>query len=48
MRHLFLTKDQEREGYRNGSRTRKLKTTNGMFELKKPQIREFVLPTICI
>lgn len=28
---------QERKGYRNGSRIRKLKTVNGELELKKPQ-----------
>ena len=36
---------EERKGYRNGSRTRKLKTVNGELELKKPQIREFPFET---
>ena len=35
----------ERKGYRNGSRTRKLKTVDGALELKKPQIREFPFET---
>ena len=36
---------EERKGYRNGSRTRKLKTVNGELELKKPKIREFPFET---
>ena len=36
---------EERKGYRNGSRTRKLKTVDGELELKKPQIREFPFRT---
>ena len=36
---------EERKGYRNGSRTRKLKTVDGALELKKPQIREFPFET---
>ena len=36
---------EEREGHRNGSRTRKLKTVDGVLELKKPQIREFPFKT---
>jgi putative transposase len=35
----------EWKGYRNGSRTRKLKTVNGELELKKSQIREFPFET---
>ena len=36
---------EERKGYRNGSRTRKLKTVDGPLVLKKPQIREFPFET---
>jgi len=36
---------EERKGYRNGSRTRKLETVNGELKLKKPQIREFPFET---
>ncbi len=36
----------ERKGYRNGSRTRKLKTVDGTLELRKPQIREFPFETM--
>ena len=36
---------EERKGHRNGSRTRKLKTVDGVLELKKPQIREFPFKT---
>ena len=36
---------EEREGHRNGTRTRKLKTVDGALELKKPQIREFPFET---
>lgn len=36
---------EERKGHRNGTRTRKLKTVDGVLELKKPQIREFPFKT---
>ncbi len=35
----------DRKGYRNGSRKRTLKTSDGELELKKPQIREFPFQT---
>ena len=38
---------EERKGYRNGTRTRKLKTVDGPLVLKKPQIREFPLRLRC-
>ena len=38
-------RSEERKGYRNGSRNRSLKTTDGKLELKKPQIREFSFST---
>ena len=42
---LPYERSEERKGYRNGSRSRKLKTTEGELELKKPQIREFPFET---
>jgi transposase-like protein len=42
---LPYERSEERKGYRNGSRTRTLKTTDGKLELKKPQIREFPFRT---
>ena len=36
---------EERKGHRSGTRTRKLKTVDGVLELKKPQIREFPFQT---
>ena len=39
---------EERKGYRNGSRTRKLKTVDGILELKKQQIREFLIKTMAL
>ena len=38
-------RSEERKGYRNGSRKRTLKTSDGKLELKKPQIREFPFET---
>ena len=34
---MSYERNEERKGYRNGSRTRKLKTVDGALELKKPQ-----------
>ena len=42
---LPYERSEERKGYRNGSRKRSLKTTDGKLELKKPQIREFPFST---
>jgi putative transposase len=42
---LPYERSDERKGYRNGSRTRTLKTSEGKLELKKPQIREFPFRT---
>ncbi|MHB1810963.1 MAG: IS256 family transposase [Thermoplasmataceae archaeon] len=42
---LPYERTEERKGYRNGSRTRRLKTVDGELELKKPQIREFPFET---
>lgn len=42
---LPYERTDERKGYRNGSRTRRLKTVDGELELKKPQIREFPFQT---
>ncbi len=42
---LPYERSEERKGYRNGTRSRKLKTTEGELELKKPQIREFPFET---
>ena len=42
---LPYERTEERKGYRNGSRERTLKTTDGKLELKKPQIREFPFET---
>ncbi|MHB1492137.1 MAG: IS256 family transposase [Thermoplasmataceae archaeon] len=36
---------EQRKGYRNGYRDRKLKTVDGNLDLKKPQIREFPFET---
>ncbi len=36
---------EERKGYRNETRTRKLKIVDGTLDLKKPQIREFPFET---
>ena len=42
---LRYERSDERKGYRNGSRKRTLKTSDGKLELKKPQIREFPFET---
>ena len=42
---LPYERTDERKGYRNGSRKRTLKTTDGKLELNKPQIREFPFET---
>lgn len=42
---LRYERSEERKGYRNGSRKRTLKTSDGKLELKKPQIREFPFET---
>ena len=42
---LPYERSEERKGYRNGSRTRTLKTSEGKLELKKPRIREFPFRT---
>ena len=42
---LPYERTEERKGYRNGSRSRRLKTVDGKLELKKPQIREFPFET---
>ncbi len=42
---LPYDRTEKRKGYRNGTRTRTLKTTDGKLELKKPQIREFPFST---
>ena len=42
---LPYERSEERRGYRNGSRKRSLKTTDGKLALKKPQIREFPFST---
>ena len=42
---LPYERSKERKGYRNGSRKRTLKTSEGKLELKKPQIREFPFET---
>jgi hypothetical protein len=34
--------------FKNGSRTSKLKTVDGILELKKQQIREFVIKTMAL
>ncbi len=38
-------RSEDRKGYRNGSRKRMLKTTDGELVLNKPQIREFPFKT---
>jgi len=38
-------RSDERKAHRNGSRSRKLNTTEGTLELNKPQIREFPFET---